>query len=144
MGEPPRGGQGQHPLLSNSSYYQKPPFQTQRAPNLREKLQDTTLLESRGGATFKFTSCRQKNPNAQTSQRHHQKKLYTTPFMNLKYTNPKQQIYLSIIYFWLCWLSVATRGLVSRWARGFSLRRPLSSRPAGSKRVGFSSCGPWA
>ena len=96
---------------------------------LEEKAPRHDSSGSRGGAISKFTSCRQKNPNAQTSQRHHQKKLYTTPLTNLKHTNPKRHIYLSIIHFWPCWLSVATRGLSSRWARGFSLRRPLSSRP---------------
>ena len=49
VGKPPRGGQGQHPLLSNSRSYQKPSFQTQRAANLRKKLHDMTLLEAEEG-----------------------------------------------------------------------------------------------
>ena len=60
-------GEGSTPFPQTAGSYQKPAFQTQGAPNLRKRLQDNTLLERRGGATSKFTSCRQKNPNAQIS-----------------------------------------------------------------------------
>ena len=58
-----------------------------------------------------------------------------------------------IIYFWLCWVFVAARGLslvvasegssLLRCA-GFSLRWLLLLRITGSRHVGFSSCGTWA
>ena len=57
------------------------------------------------------------------------------------------------IYFWLCWVFVAVRGLSlvaasggysSLWCSGFSLRWLLLLRSTGSRCVGFSSCGSWA
>ena len=54
------------------------------------------------------------------------------------------------IYFWLCWVFIAARGLslvaVSRdysslRCAGFSLQWLLLLRSTGSRRVGFSSCG---
>ena len=54
------------------------------------------------------------------------------------------------IYFWLCWVFVAVRGLPlvvasggysSLQCAGFSLRWLLLVRSMGSRRVGFSSCG---
>ena len=56
------------------------------------------------------------------------------------------------IYFWLCWVFVAARGLslvaVSRGysslqCAGFSLRWLLLLQSAGSRHAGFSSCGTW-
>ena len=53
-------------------------------------------------------------------------------------------IYL-FIYFWLCWVFVAARGLSlvvasgrhsSSWCRGLSLSRPLLLRSTGSRRTG--------
>ena len=57
------------------------------------------------------------------------------------------------IYFWLCWVFVAVRGLSLvaasggySWLRcvGFSLRWLLLLRSTGSTHAGFSSCGTWA
>ena len=57
------------------------------------------------------------------------------------------------IYFWLCWVFIAVRGLSlvaanggysSLWCTGFSLRWLLLLWSTGSRRVGFSSCGLWA
>ena len=57
------------------------------------------------------------------------------------------------IYFWLCWVFIAVRGLslvaVSRgysslWCAGFSLRWLLLLQSTGSRRMGFSSCSTWA
>ena len=54
------------------------------------------------------------------------------------------------IYFWLCWVFIAARGLslvmASRgysllWCSGFSLRWLLLLRSMGSRHAGFSSCG---
>ena len=56
-------------------------------------------------------------------------------------------------YFWLHWVFVVVRGLSLVVASGgyswlpckdFSLRWLLLLRSTGSKRTGFSSCGPWA
>ena len=61
-------------------------------------------------------------------------------------------IYL-FIYFWLCWVFVAARGLSlvavsggysSLWCMGFSLQWLLSLRSTGSRCAGFSSCSTWA
>ena len=61
-------------------------------------------------------------------------------------------IYL-FIYFWLCWVFVAARGLSlvaasggcsSLRCAGFSLRWPLLLRSTGSRHAGFSSCSTWA
>ena len=61
----------------------------------------------------------------------------------------KNQFYL-FIYFWLCWVFTAVRGLslvVARWdyswlqRADFSLRWLLLLRSTGSRRMGFSSCG---
>ena len=58
--------------------------------------------------------------------------------------------YFIIIYFWLCWVFVAARGLSlvaasggysSLRCAGFSLRWLLLLRSTGSRRPGFSSCG---
>ena len=57
------------------------------------------------------------------------------------------------IYFWLCWVSIAARGLSlvaasgghsSLQCVGFSLRWLLLLWSMGSRRVGLSSCGLWA
>ena len=62
----------------------------------------------------------------------------------------KIHLFFKFIYFWLCWVFVAVRGLslvvVSRGysslqCRGFSLRWLLLLRSTGSRCVGFSSCG---
>ena len=54
------------------------------------------------------------------------------------------------IYFWLCWVFVAVRGLSlvvvsggysSLQCAGFSLQWLLLLRSTGSRRAGFSSCG---
>ena len=61
--------------------------------------------------------------------------------------------YFIYIYFWLCWVFVAARGLSlvevsggysSLLCAGFSLRWLLLLRSTGSRRAGFSSCGTWA
>ena len=61
-------------------------------------------------------------------------------------------IYL-FIYFWLCWVFAAARGLSPAAASrghsslqraGLSLRWPLLLRSTGSRRTGFGSCGTWA
>ena len=59
-------------------------------------------------------------------------------------------IFKKFIYFWLCWVFVAVRGLslvvasggysLSRYA-GFSLWWLLLLQSTGSRRTGFSSCG---
>ena len=66
---------------------------------------------------------------------------------------PKEDDFLFlklIIYFWLCWIFVAVRGLSlvaasgsysSLWWAGFSLRWLLLLRSTGSRCAGFSSCG---
>ena len=57
------------------------------------------------------------------------------------------------IYFWLCWVFVAVRGLSlavvsggysSLWCEGFSLRWLLLLQSTDSRRVGLSSCCSWA
>ena len=57
------------------------------------------------------------------------------------------------IYFWLCWVFTAVRGLSpdavssgysSLRCAGFSRRWLLLWRSMGSRRAGFSSCGAWA
>ena len=57
-----------------------------------------------------------------------------------------------LIYFWLCWVFVAARGLSlvvasggysSLWHLGFSLRWLLLLQSTGSRHAGFSSCGTW-
>ena len=57
------------------------------------------------------------------------------------------------IYFWLCWVFVAARGLSLvvasggyslLWCVGFSLQWLLLLRSTGSRCVGFSSCSSWA
>ena len=57
------------------------------------------------------------------------------------------------IYFWLCWVFVAARGLSLvaasggyswLWCTGFSLRWLLLLRSTGSRHSGFSSCDTWA
>ena len=62
-------------------------------------------------------------------------------------------IYLFLIYFWLCWVFVAARGLSlvvvsggysSFLCTGFSLLWLLLLRSMGSRRAGFRSCGTWA
>ena len=59
-------------------------------------------------------------------------------------------IIIFYIYFWLCWVFVAARGLSlvvvsggdsSLWCAGFSLRWLLLLRSMGSRHAGFSSCG---
>ena len=59
--------------------------------------------------------------------------------------------FFKFIYFWLCWVFIAARGLflvtVSGGysllqCAGFSLQWLLSLQSMGSRRVGFSSCGP--
>ena len=64
----------------------------------------------------------------------------------------KKIIYL-FIYFWLCWVFVAARGLSlvvasagysSLRCEGFSLRWLLLLRSTGSRHAGFSSCRTWA
>ena len=62
----------------------------------------------------------------------------------------KINLFILFIYFWLCWVFVAARGLslvavsggysLLRCA-GFSLRRLLLLWSTGSRRAGFSSCG---
>ena len=75
-------------------------------------------------------------------------KLATT---ELKITRYFFKIYLFLfIYFWLCWVFVAARGLSlvavsggysSLQCAGFSLRWLLSLWSTGSRHAGFSSCG---
>ena len=57
------------------------------------------------------------------------------------------------IYFWLCWVFVAARGLSlvaasggysSLQCAGFSLQWLLLLWSTGSRHTGFSSCGTWA
>ena len=50
------------------------------------------------------------------------------------------------LYFWLHWVFIIACGLSScrEFLSGFSLRWLLSSWSTGSRRVGFSSCGPSA
>ena len=57
------------------------------------------------------------------------------------------------IYFWVCWVFVAARGLSlvaasrgysSLWCVGFSLQWLLLLWSMCSRHVGFSSCGSWA
>ena len=61
--------------------------------------------------------------------------------------------FILFIYFWLCWVFVAVRGLSlvvasggysSLRCTGFSLRWLLLLRSTGSRRAGFSSCDTWA
>ena len=61
--------------------------------------------------------------------------------------------FILFIYFWLCWVFVATHGLSlvaasggcsSLWSVGFSLWWLLLLQSTGSRRRGFSSCGTWA
>ena len=61
--------------------------------------------------------------------------------------------YFLFIYFWLCWVLVAARGLslaaVSRGysslrCAGFSLQWLLLLQSTGSRLMGSSSCGTWA
>ena len=63
-----------------------------------------------------------------------------------------KKIYL-YIYFWLCWVFVAVRGLSLvaasggyslLWCVGCSLRWLLLLQTTGSRCMGFSSCGTWA
>ena len=58
-----------------------------------------------------------------------------------------------LLYFWLCWVFVAARGVSlvaasggysSLQCAGFSLQWLLLLRSMGSRRAGFSSCGMWA
>ena len=62
-------------------------------------------------------------------------------------------IYLSFIYFWLCWVFVAACGLSlvavrggysSLQCAGFSLWWLLLLQSTCSRHMGFSSCGSWA
>ena len=62
-------------------------------------------------------------------------------------------LFILFIYFWLCWVFVAARGLSlvaeSRGysllqCTGFSLQWLLSLWSTGCRRVGFRSCGTWA
>ena len=57
------------------------------------------------------------------------------------------------LFFWLCWVFVAVRGLPlfaasrgysSLWCTVFSSLWLLVLQSMGSKRAGFSSCGSWA
>ena len=59
----------------------------------------------------------------------------------------------NFIYFWLCWVFLAARGLslvatsgvyTSLRCTGFSLWWLLLLQSTGSRRAGFSSCGTWA
>ena len=56
------------------------------------------------------------------------------------------------IYFWLCWVFVAVRGLslvavsggyYSLWCAGFSLQWLLLLRSSSCRHAGFSRCGSW-
>ena len=60
---------------------------------------------------------------------------------------------LFIIYFWLCWVFAAARGLSLvvasmgyslLWCTGFSLRWLFLLHSTGPRCAGFSSCGTWA
>ena len=62
-------------------------------------------------------------------------------------------LFFLFIYFWLCWVFIAVRGLPLVAASGgysllqcagFSLWWLLSLWSMGSRRAGFSSCGMWA
>ena len=62
----------------------------------------------------------------------------------------KESSFFKFIYFWLCWVFIAARGLslvagsggyCSLWRAGFSLRCLLLLQSTGSRHVGFSSCG---
>ena len=64
-----------------------------------------------------------------------------------------KNLFILFIYFWLCWVFIAVRGLSlvaasrsysSLRCAGFSLRWLLLLWSMGSRRVGFSSCGAWA
>ena len=63
-----------------------------------------------------------------------------------------KNLFYLFIYFWLCWVFVAARGLSlvagggysSLRCAGCSLRGCLLLRSTGSRHVGFSSCGSWA
>ena len=91
-------------------------------------------------------------------------KIHTWTFFQKRFTapcgrfNPPGFIFIIIlkihlfIYFWLCWVFVAARGLSlvgasggysSLWCTGFSLQWLLLLRSTGSGRLGFSSCGSW-
>ena len=73
---------------------------------------------------------------------------------NIKCTNfVFLQIYYLFVYFCLCWIFVAVRGLSlvvasggcsSLWCMGFSLWWLLLLWSTDSRRMGFSSCGTWA
>ena len=61
--------------------------------------------------------------------------------------------FLKFIYFWLCWVFIAARGLSLVVAsggysllrcKGFSLWWLLLLQSTGSRRAGFNSCGLWA
>ena len=62
-------------------------------------------------------------------------------------------LFILFIYFWLCWVFVAARGLSLVAASeghsplqcaGLSLPWPLLLQSTGSRRADFSSCGMWA
>ena len=62
-------------------------------------------------------------------------------------------VFILFIYFWLCWVFVAARGLSLVAASeghsplqcaGLSLPWPLLLQSTGSRRADFSSCGMWA
>ena len=62
-------------------------------------------------------------------------------------------LFIYLIYFWLCWVFVAARGLSLVAASGvysllqcagFSLRWPLLLQSTGSRCTAFSSCSTWA
>ena len=70
-------------------------------------------------------------------------------FLKKKFFFKIKFVYL-FIYFWLCWVFVAVRGLSlvaasggysSLQCAGFSLRWLLSLWSTGSRRAGFCSCG---
>ena len=62
-------------------------------------------------------------------------------------------LFIFILFFWLCWVFIAVRGLSlvatsggysSLQCAGFSLQWLLLLQSVGSGRMGFSSCGAWA
>ena len=78
-----------------------------------------------------------------------------TLYNSSKHTEPQFHLFLKLIYFifiyfWLCWVFIAVRGLSlvaasggysTLQCTGFSLRWLLLLRSTGPRLAGFSSCG---
>ena len=73
-------------------------------------------------------------------------------YLFLKFFNFLINLFILFIYFWLCWVFVAARGLsLVVESGGYSLLQCagfslwwLLLWSTGSRRSGFSSCGTWA